>query len=86
MPFRCREKGTVARPTTEPCDLLNWRSAYADPADRPKRRSANVEGRRESKIARLEEQKQLVASTVSQMIAGVRSFMPLLEIIVIHMS
>ena len=49
-----REKGSVQRPTTEPTDLLDFRSLHTDPADRRKWRSANIDGRQECKLARVE--------------------------------
>lgn len=67
-----REKGSVQRPTTEPTDLLDFRSLHTDPADRKKRRSANIDGRQECKLARVEREKALIATTIGQMTAGVR--------------
>lgn len=74
--LKCSSGGATnnAHPTrvsTEPCDLLTWDSDIADPAERPKRQSANVPGRRESELAKLEKEKELVSWTVDQMIAGV---------------
>ena len=73
LPVLYKEKGCVSRPTTEPCDLLDFRSVHSDPADRQKRRSANIDGRQECKLARLEEEKALIACATGQMIAGMRT-------------
>ena len=68
-----REKGGMSRPTTEPSDLPDFKSLHADPADRQKRRSTNIDGPEECKLARVEEDKALVMCTVGQMVAGVRT-------------